>query len=231
MPTSTDLRRLLRFPVEFVAAEDPADSRFVFHAPDGDHEATANESIGALSQGIRVMSADPSVRAWATPAILALRIMARGALGSPDSTELNQLQSAASGIDSNAGRGQATINAFLKALAVDAPAAASTPQRQAYVSPKAQQPRQRETTFSWTLKVSFLEQPTPEQAAVVRLRVQPRSGTWAAFDAGDMFSGTTSHPLGQDAKEPTAAMLRRLEPWWSPAERLRDPHTRGAATV
>lgn len=231
MPTSTDLRRLLRFPVEFVAGEDPADSRFVFHTPDGDHEATANESIGALSQGIRVMSADPSVRAWATPAILALRIMARGALGSPDSTELNQLQSAASAIDSNAGRGQATINAFLKALAVDAPAAASTPQRQAYVSPQAQQPRQRETTFSWSLMVSFLENPTPEQAAVVRLRVQPRSGSWAAFDAGDMFGGSTTHPLAQDAKEPTSAMLRRLEPWWSPAERLRDPHTRGAATV
>ncbi|MGA8988214.1 DEAD/DEAH box helicase [Aeromicrobium sp.] len=230
MPTSTDLRRLLRHPVEFVAAEDPAESRFVFHAPDGDHPATANDAIGALSQGIRVMAADPTVRAWATPAILALRIMARGALGSPDSTELNQLQAAAIGIDTNVGRGQATINAFLKALAVDAPAAASTPQRQTYVSPHASQPRKRETTFSWSFIVSFLEQPTADQAAVVRLRVHPRSGSWAAFDANDLFNGS-SHPLATDAKEPTSAMLRRIESWWPAAERLRDPHSRGAVTV
>ncbi|MEJ7634378.1 DEAD/DEAH box helicase [Aeromicrobium sp.] len=230
MPTSTDLRRLLQFPVDFVAGDDPADSRFVFHAPEGDHAATANQSIGALSQGIRVMSADPSVRAWATPAILALRIMARGALGSPDATELNQLQNAGAAIGPNAGAGQAKISAFLKALAVDAPAAASTPQRQPYVSPHAAQPRKRETTFSWSLMVSFLEQPTPEQAAVVRLRIHPRSGSWAAFDAGDLF-GSPSHPLAPDAKEPTAAMLRRVEPWWPAAERMRDPHSRGAVTV
>ncbi|AXT85423.1 helicase SNF2 [Aeromicrobium sp. A1-2] len=230
MPTTTDLRRLLRHPVEFVAAEDPAASRFVFHAPDGDQAATANEAIGVLSQGIRVMAADPTVRAWATPAILALRIMARGALGSPDSTELNQLQNAAIGIDTNVGRGQATINAFLKALAVDAPAAASTPQRTAYVSPHAAQPRKRETTFSWSLIVSFLEEPTADQAAVVRLRVHPRSGSWAAFDANDLFNGS-SHPLATDAAEPTTAMLRRVESWWPAAERLRDPHSRGAVTV
>jgi superfamily II DNA or RNA helicase len=230
MPTTTDLRRLLRFPVEFVAAEDPADSRFVFHTSDGDHEATANEAIGALSQGIRVMSADASVRAWATPAILALRIMARGALGSPDANELNQLQNAGAAVGPNAGAGQASINAFLKALAVDAPAAASTPQRQPYVSPQAAQPKPRETSFSWSLMVSFLERPSADEAAVVRLRVHPRSGSWAAFDAGDLFGGS-SHPLARDAKEPTAAMLRRVETWWAPAEKLRDPHSRGAVTV
>ncbi|MCW2769040.1 MAG: helicase, partial [Aeromicrobium sp.] len=231
MPSSTELRLLLRFPVDFVAADDPAESRFVFHTPDGDQTATANEAIGPLSQGIRTMTAHASVRAWATPAILALRIMARGGLGSPDSTELNQLQSAGSAIGPNPGAGQAKINAFLKALAVDAPAAASTPQgRQPYVSPHAAPQRRKETTFSWSLIVSFLEEPTPTQAAVVRLRVHPRAGSFGAFDAGDLFNGS-SHPMAQDAKEPTAAMLRRLETWWPLAERLRDPHARGAVTV
>ena len=59
MPTSTDLRLLLRHPVEFEVHDSPEDSRFVFHGPDGDHRATANEAIGPLSQGIRAMSADP----------------------------------------------------------------------------------------------------------------------------------------------------------------------------
>jgi superfamily II DNA or RNA helicase len=230
MPTSTDLRLLLRFPVDFVAADDPAESRFVFHTPDGDQTATANEAIGPLSQGIRTMTADSSVRAWATPAILALRIMARGALGSPDAAELNQLLNAGSAIGPSAGAGQMKINAFLKALAVDAPAAASTPQgRQPYVSPNAPT-RRKETIFSWSLIVSFLEEPTPTQAAVVRLRVHPGAGSFGAFDANDLFNGS-SHPSAEDAKEPTAAMLRRLESWWPVAERLRDPHARGAATV
>ncbi len=123
-----------------------------FTGPDGEHRATASESIGPLSQGIRAMSAHASVRAWATPAILALRIMAKGNLGSPEASELSQLQQAATAIPS----GGAKVNAFLKALAVDAPAAASTPQRQAYVSPRAAQPRERERLFSYIFEVSFL---------------------------------------------------------------------------
>lgn len=230
MPSAMDLRLLLRHPVEFVVGETPAESRFVFHAPEGDQAVTANEAVGALSQGIRTMSADKSVRAWATPAILALRIMARGALGSPDATELNQLQNAGAAIGPNAGAGQAKIAAFLKALEVDAPAAATTPQRQTYVSPKASPQRTRETTFSWSLIVTFLENPTPDQAAVVRLRVHPRSSSWGAFDAGDIFNGS-SHPMAEDAREPTAAMLRRVEVWWQPAQTLRDAHARGAVTV
>ena len=176
------------------------------------------------------MSADKSVRAWAGPAILALRIMARGALGSPDAAEVSQLQNAGAAIGPSAGAGQAAIAAFMKALEVDAPAAASTPQRTAYVSPQVAEPRNRETTFSWSLIVSFLQEPTADEAAVVRLRVHPRSGSWAAFDAGDLFNGS-SHALAQDAKEPSAAMLRRLEAWWAPAATLRDPHARGAVTV
>ena len=86
MPTSTDLRLLLRHPVDFEVHDDPAESRFVFHAPEGEHRATASESIGPLSQGIRAMSAHPSVRAWATPAILALLIMAKGNLGAPEAS-------------------------------------------------------------------------------------------------------------------------------------------------
>jgi superfamily II DNA or RNA helicase len=228
MPTRPDLRLLLRYPVEFEAGDSPAESRFVFHAPDGDHRATASESIGPLSQGIRAMSADTSVRAWATPAILALRIMARGALGSPDATELNQLQNAARAINTNVGAGQATINAFLKALEVDAPAAASTPQRATYVSPRAESARPRARSFTYAFIVSFLTEPTGTEVAVVRLRVQPQPG--AAFDAADLLSGAT-HPLAEEAREPTIAMLRRMEARWAPAERLRSVHARGAVTV
>lgn len=230
MPTSMDLRLMLRHPVEFVAGETPEESRFVFHTPDGDQTATANEAIGPLSQGIRVMSADRSVRAWATPAILALRIMARGALGSPDPNELAQLQNAGAAIGPNPGAGQTAVNAFMKALAVDAPAAASTPQRTTYVSPRAAGAPSRETTFSWSLIVSFLEESTPDQAAVVRLRVHPRSGSFAAFDANDLFS-SSAHPMAQDARDPTAAMLQRLGQLWPAAATLRDEHSRGAVTV
>src|SRR3954452_15523973 len=87
MPTAMDLRLLLRHPVEFVAGETPEESRLVFHTPDGDETATANVAIGPLSQGIRTMSPHRSVRAWATPAILALRIMARGGLAAPNPNE------------------------------------------------------------------------------------------------------------------------------------------------
>ena len=76
--------------------------------------------------------------------------------------------------------------------------------------------------------VTFLTRPTDTEVAVVRLRVQPQPG--AAFDAADLMSDS-AHPLASEAREPTTAMLRRLEHRWAPAERLRSPHVRGAVTV
>jgi SNF2 family DNA or RNA helicase len=218
MPTTTDLRRLLRHPVELEVGETPEETRFVFHAPDGDHRATASEAVGPLSQGIRVMSADPSVRAWATPAILALRIMARGALGSPDATEASQLQNAAKAIDTNVGAGQAKINAFLQALAVDAPAAASTPQRTAYVSPRAA-PRKRETTFAYVLLATFLPEAEDDLDAEVELRIKSLDSSWGATRAAELWA-RDNHHLGPEAKQATRTMLSRVEPTWAPAGRL-----------
>ncbi|MFI5428250.1 hypothetical protein [Aeromicrobium sp. UC242_57] len=229
MPTAMDLRLLLRHPVEFVVGETPAESRFVFHTPDGDQTATANEAIGPRARAsarcrLTVPSA-PGRPRRSSPC--ASWPAARSARPTPT---LFQLQSAGAAIGPNPGAGQTAVNAFMKALEVDAPAAASTPQRTAYVSPHAAAPRTRETTFSWSLMVSFLEHPTPEQAAVVRLRVHPRSGSFAAFDANDLFNGS-AHPMAQDAREPTAAMLQRLGQLWPAAATLRDEHSRGAVTV
>ena len=129
MPTQTDLRLLLRGPVDFEVGDSPAESRFVFRTPDGEHRATASEAIGALSQGIRTMNAHPSARAWATPAILALRIMARGHLSQLDASERSRLQDASRNVDPDPAVAQTKVRAFIEALAVDAPAVASIPQR------------------------------------------------------------------------------------------------------
>ncbi|MCW2750635.1 MAG: helicase [Aeromicrobium sp.] len=230
MPTTTDLRLLLRYPVDFEPHDNPADSRFVFHTPEGDHRATASESIGPLSQGIRAMSPDPSVRAWATPAILALRIMARGNLGSPDAAEVAQLQQAATAIDSNPGRGQAKINAFLKALAVDAPAAASTPQRQTYVSPRAVQPRERERTFSYIFGVSFIPQPEGNLVAEIELRIKPQDSSFGAARASEVWA-QDNHHLGPGVRQATRTMLTRIADAWPPATRLLAEISSGTVAV
>jgi superfamily II DNA or RNA helicase len=222
-----DLRSLLRYPVDFELADSPEESRFVFRTPRGDERATANEAVGPLSQGIRALSADDTVRAWATPALVALRIMARGALESPDASELNELREAARYIDVDASRGQAKIAGFLKALAADAPEVARTPQRgRTSEPPRPDEPR----TFRYTLTISFLTEPTDEQVAVVRLKAQPRTGRSAAIDAAELF-GPSSSTFNEDAREAASAMLGRLAERWEPAARLRDPHARGAVTV
>ncbi|EFQ84242.1 SNF2 family N-terminal domain protein [Aeromicrobium marinum DSM 15272] len=226
MPTRTDLRALLRHRVEFREAESPGDSRFVFHSPDGPHEASAQDAVGALSHGIRAMSADPSARAWATPAILALRLMATGRLGAPGGSDLDQLRAAGAAIGPDAATGQRHVFAFLKALAVDAPAVALTPQG----DEPGIRPRRTETEFGFTLVVTFLDEPTDAESGVVRLRIRPRAAAAAPFDAADLFAGP-ERPIVVDARTPTLAMLERLGQRWAPAARLADPHSRGATTV
>ncbi len=229
MPISSlDLRAMLRHQVTFEVGETPADSRFVFHSPDGEERATANEAIGALSQGVRVMYADRTARAWANPAILALRLMARGGLGSPTDGENSQLQHAAQSIPMVNGKsGLAQVQGFLASLAVDAPAAASTPQRSTYEASQRNPDPYRPITYAYTFVITFLSEPTATEAAVVRLRVRPSPG--AAFEATDLI-GNDLHPrIG--AREPLLTMLRRLDDRWAPAARLREATARGATTV
>lgn len=237
MPSSLDLRALLRHRVTFEVGPTPAESRFVFHGPDGDERATANESIGALSQGIRVMYADSTARAWANPAILALRLMARGGLGSPTDGELAQLQTASQTIPTVDGKsGLAQVQGFLASLAVDAPAAASTPQRGApqgsthgsgQAAPGRDQTPRQPVTYSFTFVISFLSEPTEAEAAVVRIRVRPQPG--ATFEMTDLLDNDR-HPR-VTAREPVRDMLQQLQERWEPAERLGRPHARGATTV
>jgi superfamily II DNA or RNA helicase len=228
MPSSLDLRGLLRHRVTFEIGATPAESRFVFHTPDGEERATANEAIGALSQGVRVMYADPTARTWANPAILALRLMARGGLGSPSDGENHQLQHAAQSIATVDGKsGLAQVQQFLAALAVDAPAAASTPQRSSYEPSTPAAEPYKPVTYSFTFVVTFLSEPTDTEAAVVRVRVRPSRG--ATFEATDLIDNDEHPRIG--AREPLTTMLQRLEDRWAPSARLLQAHARGATTV
>src|SRR5690606_26315776 len=91
MATTRELQLALRYEVRFEKRNTPLDSRFVFSTPDGPLEATALEAVGPLSQGIRAMSAHSTAREWATPAILALRLMASGNLAHPSKSDLSQI--------------------------------------------------------------------------------------------------------------------------------------------
>ncbi|GAA1732693.1 DEAD/DEAH box helicase [Aeromicrobium alkaliterrae] len=227
MTTRDELVPLLRHPVRFEVADEPAKSHFVIDAPDGEHQVAAFDAVGPLSQGIRLVNAHPSVRAWATPAIIALRLMTTGHLLQPPGSSIDQLRNSGSAIGPDPGSGQKSVFAFLEALAVDAPTVATTPQEPAV---RTVAPRQRETQFSYAFEVSFLETPTDTDAAVVRLRVIPRAQVSSPFDASELTSGP-ERPIVVDAREPTREMLERVARWWEPATRLAEPHARGGVTV
>lgn len=236
MPTTTDLRVLLRHPVDFVVAEDPAASRFVFTAPDGEHEVTANDAIGPLSQGIRTMNADPSVRAWATPAILALRLMATGRLAAPDSSSASQLQDAARSVGSDAASGQAKVRGFLAALAVDAPAVATQPQDDAVPDPQGMRRRSRPSgavapplveqapvrprTFSGQLVVTFRQSADAEgHVADVRLKVKPLDASWSAVDVADLWR-RDDHHFGAGARPGVRTLVSTAAAAWPTLTRM-----------
>ena len=225
MPTQTDLRLLLRSPVDFEVGETPAESRFVFSGPDGDQRATASEAIGALSQGIRTMNAHPSARAWATPAILALRIMARGHLSSLDPSERSRLQNASQGVDPDPAVAQTKVRAFIDALAVDAPAVASMPQRSDDDAPPVveMEPR-RKRTFSGRLVIQFRAEPTDDIVADVMLRVRPTDASWGPADAADLWA-RDDHHFGPGSRQAVRTMLAGAAGAWPPAIRiLPDPN-------
>lgn len=224
MATATELQIALRHPVRFVVDPDePGRSRFVFDAPAGEIEATANEAVGPLSGGIRALNAHPSARAWATPAIVALRLMATGTLATPGSSELQQMLDAGRAIGPTPAEGQATVRAFLAALVADAPAVATTPQRRR----EPEQPRptiERPTSFSYRLDVRLSQD--ADAAADLELFVRPQSFNRAAVAAATVLS-RDDHHLGPAAKPAMLAMLERLAASWPPADRLaRDGHAR-----
>lgn len=217
MPTPTELQIALRHPVRFVAdAEDPSRSRFVFDTPNGPLEATANEAVGPLSGGIRALTADASARSWASPAILALRLMATGDLASPDSTQVQQLLDAGRAIGPTAAEGQAAVRAFLAALVADAPTVATTPQRKR----EPEQPRptiERPTSFSYRLDVDLLGD--GDDLAELTLWVRPQSLNRAAVSAATVLT-RDDHHLGPAARPAMLAMLERLAVSWPPAAQL-----------
>lgn len=247
MPTTTDLRVLLRHPVDFVVGDEPEESRFVFQAPDGEQEVTATEAIGALSQGIRTMNADPSVRAWATPAILALRLMASGRLAAPDSASASQLQEAGRGVGPDAVAGQAKVRGFLAALAVDAPAVATQPQgaepdRQgmrpgpASVGSSAPQPvvehvPVRPRSFSGRLTIVLRDGPDAEgHVADVGLEVKPLDAAWGAVDVAELWH-RDDHHFGPGARPGVRTLVTTAAAAWAPLTRMLGRLDRGSIAV
>jgi superfamily II DNA or RNA helicase len=234
MPTTTDLRLLLRHPVDFEVEDDPAESRFVFSAPDGERRVTASDAIGVLSQGIRTMNADPSVRAWATPAILALRLMAAGRLTSPDASASSQLQEAARALGPDPAEAQAKVRGFLAALAVDAPAVATQPQgapsaggegsRRDPVAPPPLVERTpvRPRSFSARLVVTFRTEvgDGPDApVADVRLRVKPLDSSWGEVDVADLWR-KDDHHFGPGSRPGVRTLLTTAAAAWSPLTRM-----------
>ena len=234
MTISTELRLLLRHPVDFEVADEPAESRFVFATPDGERRARASEAVGALSQGIRTTRADPSVRAWATPAILALRLMARGELTTPGVTERNQLQDAARAVDPDPVTARVKVEGFLAALAQESPAVATTPQggvsREGDAPPVVPRARPRQRVFAARLEIGFLPQDSPDDApeggtaddeagdppvAEVTLRVKPTDTGWGWADAADLWR-REDHHFGAGSRESVQLLLGRAADAWAP---------------
>ncbi len=217
MASSTELLLALRHPVTFKADhQDASNSRFVFNTPTGELTVTANEAIGPLSGGIRALNADPSARAWASPAILALRLMATGHLADPGPAELQQLRDAGAAIGPTPAAGQAAVHAFLAALVADAPSVATTPQRRR--EPEQPRPRiEHPTSFSYRLDVNLTG--NGDDLAELHLWVRPQAMNRAAVAAETVLT-RDDHHLGPAARDELTKMLERLAVSWPPAARL-----------
>lgn len=222
MVTAKELQLALRHEVTFRPADSPVDSRFIFHTPEGPVEATANESVGTLSGGIRAMSAHRSARAWATPAILALRLMAAGSLAKPSNHELQQLLEAGSKLGGSPREGHALIRAFLAALEHDAPDVATTPQRgrtPVQSLPRVTEPR----NFAYRLIITFNDT-ADDPIASAELRMAPTDTTRAETSAGSVLTEPRHH-YGAAAEPAVRSMLERLErPWPAASKFAHDGH-------
>lgn len=217
MVTTRELQIALRHEVTFEKRDSPENSRFVFHAPQGPIEATALEAVGPLSQGIRAMTVHASTRLWATPAILALRLMASGNLAHPSPSDMNQILESAQKLAATAPEGQQLVRDFLASLTVEAPAAATTPQRKSepvQFTPKVREPQ----TFSYRLLVEFVDAETTNVASL-RLLVNAVDATRAETSAFDLLN-QENHHFGRAAAPAVRTMLTRFSESWPPAHEL-----------
>ena len=220
MASITDQRYLVRYPVEFEAASDPADSRFVFSPRGRDQiRLTATDALSILSKATRDHEAHLSARAWASACLIALRLMARGHLASPDQSEVGQLHSAAAGLPYPAKESQDQVFAFLKSLAVEAPSAAVTPQVPAWAE-RRETFRKPEPVFKFFLRLSFTASATSSDlVATGTLSLQEADGPWGAVDVSELWANE-NHRLGGFGRRATLRMLSSIESVWPPAARL-----------
>ena len=219
MATITDQRYLVRYPVEFVRAEDPADSRFVFSPRGRDQvELTANDALAILSKATRDHEAHQSTRAWANACLIALRLMTQGRLASPDQADVSQLQSAAAALPYPPKEAQDQVFSFLRSLAVNAPAAATTPQQPAWE--KRPTYRKPEPVFKFFLRLEF-GSGTKNLIATATLSLQEAEGPWGAVDVADLWANE-NHRLGGSGRRGVLRMLAAVESAWPPAARLRE---------
>ena len=229
MTSTTDLRYLVRYPVEFEKSGEPADSRFVF-SPRGRDQVrlTATEALGVLSNATRDHEAHLTARAWAGPVLIALRLMARGHLRSPEDPEVAQLHSAAAGLPYDALESQSLVNAFLKSLAVDAPAAALTPQspitspRPVYRGPEKQ--------YKFFLRLEFEDHKDDELVATATLSIQELGGGWGSVDVSELWDHD-NHRYGSSGRRATTKMLQNIEAVWPPASRMIDHIAGGTIAI
>lgn len=229
MATISDQRYLLRYPVEFVAADEPANSRFVFSPRGRDQvELSATDALAILSKATRDHEADPSTRAWANACLIALRLMAQGRLAAPDQADVSQLHSAAAALPFPAGVARQQVFSFLKSLAVDAPAAAITPQAPAW-APKRQVYHKPDPVFKFFLRLEF--GPTSAAfTATATLSMQEAEGPWGAVDVAELWADE-NHRLGGSGRRAALRMLGAVESVWPPAGKLREDVAAGSVRL
>src|SRR5699024_12015334 len=135
---------------------------------------------GPLSEGIRAMNADATVRAWARPAIIAQRLLASGRLTEPTGGDLRQLQTSGAEVDRDPHRAHFLVTRFVAALEQTKPA---PPQRHRPARPT---PR-RKVTYSYVFTVTIDDAPDDGVMASVGVRVRSNERGGALGAIGDLW--------------------------------------------
>src|SRR5690606_2143237 len=141
----------------------------------------------------------PTVRAWATPAIHALRLMAAGSLSDPAAPDRQRVLDAGRTLDENPARGQRLAVAFLDALLADAPAVASQPQGSERDRTTLRSPRTTEKprTFTYRFAIEFLPEPEGDVVAEGRLMLTPTERGWREQPIANLWT-RENHDFGDD---------------------------------
>jgi len=223
MPSASNVRLLLRYRVEFEPGDDPGSAVFVFQTPDGPVRVRPEDAVGPLSEGIRAMNADATVRAWARPAIIAQRLLASGRLTEPTGGDLRQLQTSGAEVDRDPHRAHFLVTRFVAALEQTKPA---PPQRHR----PASRTRHRKVTYSYVFTVTIDDAPDDGFMASVGVRIRNNDRGWAPVDIADLW-GDEHHFLGQHARDAVTDMLDHLRPVWPPAGRLLERVDAGSVRV